>query len=252
MIQTRQQQLKNGNIGFVHLRTPSRNGTAEDAQDKLKFLVNCTSTTIFDFVEDCTTYEEAKQILQELYAKSENKIFARYLLSTRRQQSGESLTEFLQELKKLSEDCNFEAVSAEKYWEEMIRDAFINGTSSPLIRQKLLENKTMDLQTAFAQAPAFDIAQRNSEARTLSVSQPRPFAAVTISSDRGDQSLSELPHPDLSTDVDSVPLATTYPSKSKKKCCFCCGETLAKHRSCSARDATCNNCGKKGSALCIM
>ena len=75
-------------------------GTGEDAPDKLKFLINCTSLTVFDFIEDCTTYEEAKQVLQELYAKPKNEIFAHYLLSTRRQHSGESLTEFLQELKK--------------------------------------------------------------------------------------------------------------------------------------------------------
>ena len=32
----------------------------------------------------------------------------------------------------------------------MIRDSFIDGISSPLIRKRLLENKTLDLQTAFA------------------------------------------------------------------------------------------------------
>ena len=58
-------------------------GSGEDAPDKLRFLINCTSSTVFDFIEDCTTYEEAKQVLQELYAKPKNEIFARYLLSTR-------------------------------------------------------------------------------------------------------------------------------------------------------------------------
>ena len=59
-------------------------GTGEDAPNKLKFLFNCTWLTVFDFVEDCTTYEEVKQVLQELYAKPKNKIFARYLLYTKR------------------------------------------------------------------------------------------------------------------------------------------------------------------------
>ena len=73
------------------------------------------------------------------------------------------------------------------------------------------------------------------------MSEPRPFAAAPISSDRGEQSLSELPHPDLPTDKDRVALAATYPSKSEKEYCFFCGGT-----SCPARDATCNNCCKKG------
>ena len=128
----------------------------------------------------------------------------------------------------------------------MIKDSFVNGISSPLIRQRLLENKTLDLQTAFAQVVAIDLAQRNSEAYTLSMSQPRPFTVATISLDKGDQSLCELPHSDLPTDVDSFPLATTYPSKSKKNCCFFRRGTVHKRRSCPARDAACNNCGKKG------
>ena len=78
----------------------------------------------------------------------------------------------------------------------MIRDSFINGISYPLIHQRLLENKTLDLQTAFAQASALDLVQRNSEAYTLSVGQPRPFTTATISLDKDDQSLTELTHSD--------------------------------------------------------
>ena len=69
--------------------------------------------------------------LDNLFVKSPNVIFARHLLSTRRQQSGETLDQFLQDLRKLSKDCKFKAVTAEQYREELIRDAFINGLFSP-------------------------------------------------------------------------------------------------------------------------
>ena len=47
---------------------------------------------------------------------------------------------------------NFKPVSAEVFHNESIRDAFINGLQSNLIRQRLLENKTLNLQAAFNQA----------------------------------------------------------------------------------------------------
>ena len=44
----------------------------------------------------------------------------------------------------------------------MIRNVFINGLQSNHIRQRLLENKTLDLQTAFDQARSLDVAQQSS------------------------------------------------------------------------------------------
>ncbi|XP_068231900.1 uncharacterized protein [Palaemon carinicauda] len=75
------------------------------------------------------------------------------VLATRRQQSGESIDEFLRELHKLSKDCNFQPVTAEQYRQELVRDAFINGIASVFIRQQLLENKSLNLKTAHSQAP---------------------------------------------------------------------------------------------------
>ena len=53
----------------------------------------------------------------------------------RKQQPGESLYE----------DCNFESVTAEQHKNEYIRDSFISGLQSNSIRQRLLENNTLDL-----------------------------------------------------------------------------------------------------------
>ena len=95
--------------------------------------------------------------------KSPSVIFARHLLSTRRQQSGETLDQFLQDLRKLSKDCKFKAVTAEQYREELIRDAFIKGLFSPAIRQRLLESDTLSLQIAYDKANSLDLAQKNAD-----------------------------------------------------------------------------------------
>ena len=52
-----------------------------------------------------------------------------------------------------------------------MRDAFISGLSSRSIQQQLLENKALDLQTAYTQASALDLAQQNNELYTTPEAQ---------------------------------------------------------------------------------
>ena len=87
----------------------------DSAPDKFRSIVNFVSADIFEYIEDCTSYDDVIETLSKLYVKAPNKIFARYELATREQKSGESLDEFLEELKKLSKHCGFEAVTAEVY-----------------------------------------------------------------------------------------------------------------------------------------
>ena len=91
----------------------------------------------------------AIEAITHLYTKAPNEIFARQLLPTRRQKPGKTLTGFLQEIRKVRKDCNLKNGTAEQYREELVRDSFINGIASPLIRQRLLENTQLDLKTAF-------------------------------------------------------------------------------------------------------
>ncbi|KAK3702169.1 hypothetical protein QZH41_015076 [Actinostola sp. cb2023] len=144
--------------------------------NKFGVLINFISPSIFQYVEECTTYEYAIEVLQNIYVKPRNEIYARYILATRRQQSNETLDEYLQALKSLSKDCNFKSVTAVKYCEEGVRDAFITGLQSNQIRQRLLENKTLDLKTMFDQARALESAMRTSE--SYMAPQPSFNAAV--------------------------------------------------------------------------
>ena len=53
---------------------------------------------------------------------------ARHIMfSTQTQQHKENLEEFLKQLRQLAKDCNFAAVNAQTYREQMIRDVFIKG-----------------------------------------------------------------------------------------------------------------------------
>ena len=52
----------------------------------------------------------------------------------------------------LSKDCSFKDISAEKYWKDLVRDAFINGLTLHHIHQQLLENNKLSVNEAFNEA----------------------------------------------------------------------------------------------------
>ena len=91
---------------------------------------------------------------QALYVKPTNEIYARHILATKHQQPAETLDVYLQSLKKLNKDCNYQGTSI-LYREESIRDAFITG--------RLLENRTLDLKMMFDHARSLESTVCSSE-----------------------------------------------------------------------------------------
>ena len=89
---------------------------------------------MYDLIFDCPDYERAVNKQQQLYDKPENEIYAKYILSTRRQNLDEALDEYFLNLRRLSKDCNNKAVRAEKHRAETIRDPFISRLLSINIR----------------------------------------------------------------------------------------------------------------------
>ena len=177
-------------------------------------------------------YDDAIATLKALYIKPTNEVFARHLLATRRQQSGQSLDGYLQVLKTLSKDCNFQDVTAAVHRDEAVRDAFITGLQSNAIRQRLLENNTLDLDTMFTQARSLDTAPKSSESYTSSGPPPFPASAATSS-----------PLPE-SNPEGCVPEGTIAAVTGAK--CYFCGYSKHPRYRCPARDATCKKCQKRG------
>ena len=176
-----------------------------------------------------TSYQTAEPMKMQwtLFEISTKTKFSVEIFS-RKQKPGETIDQFLQSLRQLAKDCNFVAVTADCYKNESIRDSFINGLTSNAIRQRLLENVTLDLQTAYDQARSLDIAQKSSDVYTVSepyspASAVPPVAAVQSTSD------SESPE-----------VAATQTR------CYFCGNPRHPRRNCPARDVTCLKCSKTG------
>lgn len=217
-------------------------GTA--TTNRLTALVNCVSPTVYELIEDCDNYDAAIKILRTTYVRTPNVIFARHLLSTRKQKPGETLEEFLRDMRKLAKDCQFSAVTAVQYKEEMIRDSFMNGLSSAAIRQRLLENKKLDLDAAYSQAYSLDRAQRNADSYS-DYAQPNFATSAAVSVTPMTQNLTDEVNYNDQGNIKREINSTTAASYSKKKCYFC-GNSYHNRTNCPARDASCHQCGKKG------
>ena len=73
-------------------------------------------------------------------------MYARHKLATRVQQDGEMLDQYLQALKALGRECDFQPVSALVNRNEHIRDSFINGLTSRDIRQEIARENNYDIR----------------------------------------------------------------------------------------------------------
>ena len=131
-------------------------------ENKLNILINHVDTSVYEYISEAETYETTR-ILHKIYIKPINEIFARYQLTTCRQQPDQTLDEYIQILKRLSKDCNFTAVNPEQHRQEGIRDAFMAGLMSNHICQRLLESESMNLQHILDKARSLNEAQKNSE-----------------------------------------------------------------------------------------
>ena len=83
--------------------------------DRLKALKNCVSHHVYEYIEECTTYDTTMATHKNLYTKVPNEVFARHLLAAAKQNPGETLDEYLLSLQKLAKDCNFRALSSVQY-----------------------------------------------------------------------------------------------------------------------------------------
>ena len=150
----------------------------------------------------------------------------------------------LDALKILAKDCKFEAVTATEYRDQSIRDSFINGISSNAIRQRLLENSQLDLDTAVKQAKSMETACNQAETYVKSHCTVSAAAASEYSETKDPSKLSFCEN-DSSIDSSKYSEPTVSSISTNQKCFFC-GLRRHPRSKCPAKDSSCNKCGKVG------
>ena len=208
------------------------------ASDKLELLINHISPEVYEHISECESFDTAILILESIFVKPVNSIFARYQLARRKQLGHETLDQFLQSLRSLAKDCQFQAQTMKERSEEAIMDAFIAGLASNCIRQRLLENKSLNLDTAFQQARSLDVAQQSANKYSINTSS---VASTGLA--EGDYNSCE--DYVVQDDGESSSRSAINVAAAKSKCMFC-GNNVHPRAQCPARDATCFKCTKKG------
>ena len=104
------------------------------------------------------SYEELKTLMKNHLQPRPNEICQRYKFYKRERIAGESVKEYVAELRKLSEYCNFGA-----RLEEALRDKLVCGLNCASIQQTLLSTKDLTLKIAVDTATAMESAARSTK-----------------------------------------------------------------------------------------
>ena len=216
------------------------------ARKKKLALINNVSANVYELISDSATYEDGMRALDAAYLRPKSVIYNRHKLITSKQDAGQSIDTYLQNLQSLAKDCNFVAVTAEQSKNQYIRDAFINGIASASIRQRLLENSgNLSLEEASTQARALEQAQSQSASYENSGSVA---AMANVEEDDSDTLAATGYQNKLRNNNGSSNNSNknNFKISSKNEKCYFCNQPRHQRSVCPARNDVCNGCGKKG------
>ena len=215
--------------------------------NKTRIMRGFLSPEIYPHVEEAGYYDAIVELLHQIYIKRKNNVYARHLLVSRKQAAGENVAEYLQALRLLAKECSFQEVTAVFYREELICDSFINGLTSPSIRQRLLETDNINLERASQLAESLEQAhmqapsmgQNTTTSLVASINQRNTFEKLGTDFDESDQT-----EDFAAVSYTSSPKPRKTQPKSKRLCYYC-GGSFHPRNLCPARERSCHICGKQ-------
>lgn len=195
------------------------NGITDEAKKRATLLSVCGSAT-FAIVKSLlapvspaeTTYDEIVTALRNHFSPLPCEIYERFQFQKRLQNEGETISSYIAELRRLSENCNFGETLTTR-----LRDQLVCGLRDEQLQRNLITDHSLTLDTALSKAQA-------TEAATGQVNEIRMFKNKTI---------------------DVVNNIRDQDNRQLKIICFRCGGPH-KADKCRFIEVDCNNCGKKG------
>ena len=159
------------------------------------------------------TLVELTKLVKDHLTPRPSSIVQRFHFNVRTQSENESVSQYVAELRKLAETCEFDASL-----ENMLRDRLVCGLRDPKTQRRLLAESQLTFGKAFEIAQASELAEKSVK-------------------DLQGQS-----------QTDSVQALKLEPAKHRKWQSSVCSHCGGKHQSskCQFRDAECYSCGKTG------
>ncbi|XP_063954090.1 uncharacterized protein K02A2.6-like [Lytechinus pictus] len=150
-----------------------------------------------------------------------SEIVQRFKFNSRQRKSGESVSDYVAQLRHLAEHCNFGT-----NLKEMLRDRLVCGVNDDRIQRRLLAEVALDFDKALSLATAIETADRN----TADLREGKQPGSETVNKVREPRSGRNQRGP-----------------RSKDASCFRCGRAMhTESEECPAKREECYKCGKKG------
>ncbi|CAK1579538.1 unnamed protein product [Parnassius mnemosyne] len=102
------------------------------------------------------TFLELTKILENYLQPKPSELAERFKFRQRKQRDGESISEYVTDLKKMSKTCEFGS-----WLQESLRDQFVCGISSETIRQRLFAESKLDFGKAYRLAVSMEAAEKD-------------------------------------------------------------------------------------------
>ena len=207
------------------------NGISEEGDKRRAILLSSCGPTTYQLLRNLVapgkptdkSFTQIVELVRDHHQPRPSTIVQRFNFHTRSQKPGEKISEFVAQLRKLSEHCSFG-----EGLQDMLRDRLVCGCKDYRLQCKLLAETDLTFEKAFKIAKAAETAEK--EARDL---HDTP-AAQPVHVIKGTRSNKHAQR------------AQTLPQgKSVLPICYRCG---AKHKAteCRFKEAECNFCKKKG------
>ncbi|KFD47113.1 hypothetical protein M513_12023, partial [Trichuris suis] len=132
-----------------------------DAQKKLAVLCSVCGPKTYSVIRSLTSpqspasmsFTEVMKLLQEHFAPKPSEIYCRFQYQRRFQQQGEGIANYVAELRRLAQHCNFGETL-----ESRLRDQLVCGLRDEMLQKQLLSIKDLTLATAIDRAVSAEAA----------------------------------------------------------------------------------------------
>ena len=197
------------------------NDVNDDSKQRAILLSNCGPQT-YQLLKSLLTpdkpadktFTEIVKKLKDYWQPKPSEIVQRFNFHSRVQKQGESVADYVAELRRISEHCNFSSL------ETMLRDQLVCGVRDSRIQKKLLAESTLDFKKAFGIAQAVETAEH--QVKELHDSSTKPVG----------REIHRVVKEKKPVNTDQT--------------CYRCGGTKHRASECRFKQATCRACGKVG------